>query len=56
MGDKLTKDEQNAILDEVRIVLEPEDFDLVLNWMASEPTEAEKAGMKRLMERKPNWA
>lgn len=56
MGDKLTKDEKNAILDQIRIELEPEAFDWVLNWMASEPTEAEKAGMKRLMERKPNWA
>ena len=55
MDDKLTTDEQNAILDQVRFVLEPEAFELVLNWMASEPPEAEKAGMKRLMERKPNW-
>ncbi len=56
MDDKLTKDEQNAILDQNRIVLEPEVFDWVLNWIASEPSEAERAGVKRLMERKPNWA
>lgn len=56
MGKKLTKEEQNALLDQNQIVLEPEAFDGVLNWMASEPTEAEKAGLKKLIERKPNWA
>ena len=55
MDDKLTEVEKNAILDQNRIVLEPEVFDWVLKWLESEPTEAEKAGRKRFMERKPNW-
>ena len=49
------KEAQNLILDQTRIVLDSDAFDQVLDWMDSEPSDAEKAGMERLMSRKPKW-
>lgn len=49
------KEAQNLILDQTRIVLDSDAFDQVLDWMDSEPPDAEKAGMERLMSRKPKW-
>ena len=49
------KEAQNLILDQTRIVLDSDAFDQVLDWMDSEPSDAEKAGMQRLMSRKLKW-
>ena len=49
------KEARNVLLDQTTIYLDNARFQEVLAWMEAEPSQAEAAGMKRLMNRKPVW-
>jgi uncharacterized protein (DUF1778 family) len=49
------KEARNIILDRVHVQVERDKFNKILDWMDREASASETSGMKRLVNRKPDW-